>query len=289
MRKLIKVHFDLREFSASLRLGGKLCSFLGQMNVRLSQVVWMLFLITPRPIQAQSLDHSLFDAVLATHSTPQGVDYAKLKSNRAGLDQYVAKLGTISSKQFDRWPRAEQVAFLINAYNAIVLQQVIDDYPIQRSSKPAALVRPANSVWQIDGFFSDLKHRVAGRQLTLDQIEHEWLRPKYQEPRIHFALVCAAHSCPPLRGEAYRAERLSLQLDDQARLFLNDRARNRFDNAGAQLSEIFKWFADDFGGESGLRAFLARYLNPELAGKMRDSSYGIGYVDYDWILNDIAR
>jgi hypothetical protein len=217
------------------------------------------------------------------------VDYSKLKASRAQLDQYIARLGTVSSKQFDRWPRDEQIAYLINAYNAIVLQQVIDDYPIVRSNKPAALVRPANSVWQIDGFFTTLKHRVAGRQLTLDQIEHEWLRPKYKEPRIHFALVCAAQSCPPLRNEAYRADRLNAQLDEQARAFLNDRARNRFDKDTAQLSEIFKWFADDFGGEAGLRAYLARYLNPELAGRIRNTSYVIGYVDYDWMLNDVSR
>jgi hypothetical protein len=246
-------------------------------------VVW------PTPALAQSIDLSGLDTVLRSFSTADGVDYAKLKADRLGLDQFVVRLGTISSRTFDNWPREEQVAYLINAYNAIVLQQVIDDYPIARSSKPAALVRPANSVWQIDGFFNELKHRVAGRNLTLDQIEHEWLRPRYREPRIHFALVCAARSCPPLRREAYRADRLNAQLDEQARAFLNDRARNRFEAQGAQLSEIFKWFAVDFAGERGLRDYLARYLNSELAARIKSEKYDISYVAYDWTLNDVAR
>jgi hypothetical protein len=272
----------------SLRLCGEIPSLKGRTNV-ISGLFTLFLLVTVGAAKAQSFDHTKLTTALQTVVTARGVDYAKLEASRAGLDQYVARLGTISSRQFDRWPREEQIAYLINAYNAIVLQQVVDDYPIQRSTKAAALVRPANSVWQIDGFFDALKHRVAGRQLTLDQIEHEWLRPKFKEPRIHFALVCAAQSCPPLRSEAYRAERLSAQLDEQARLFLNDRARNRFDSDGAQLSEIFKWFAEDFGGETGLRTFLAGYLNAELAGRIKNASYVIGYVDYDWILNDVAR
>lgn len=238
---------------------------------------------------AQSFDHSSFDAVLRAHSKPTGIAYSALKADRAALDRYVAQLGAVPARTFQRWPKSEQVAFLINAYNAIVLQQVIDDHPIERSTNPAALVRPANSVWQIDGFFNALKHRLIGKDLTLDQIEHEWLRAKLREPRIHFALVCAARACPPLRNEAYRAEKLDAQLDDQARRFLNDRARNRFEADGAQLSEIFKWFADDFGGEAGLRNYLGRYLNSALAARMKDAAYRISYIDYDWELNDAPR
>jgi hypothetical protein len=245
--------------------------------------------LTTSSAYAQPFDHSLFDNVLRAHVKPGGVHYAGLKADRAGLDAYVAKLGAVSKQTFNAWSRSEQIAYLINAYNAIVLQQVIDDYPIERSKKPAALVRPANSVWQIDGFFSDLKHRLLSRDLTLDQIEHEWLRAKLKEPRIHFALVCAARSCPPLRDEAYRAEHLDAQLDDQARQFLNDRERNRFGAEHAQLSEIFKWFGEDFGGEQGLRSYLGKYLNAELKARIQTSSYAISYIDYDWTLNDISR
>ena len=238
---------------------------------------------------AQAVDHSLFDQVLARHVVLGSVDYTSLQAERAPLDTYIARLGTVSDATFQSWNRNERIAFLINAYNAIVLQQVIDDYPIRRSARPTALVRPANSVWQIDGFFGELKHRLLGRDLTLDQIEHEWLRAKLAEPRIHFALVCAARSCPPLRGEAYHAPKLDAQLDDQARTFLHDRERNRFTNEGAELSEIFKWFGEDFGGPKGLRAYLAKYLNPPLAARVKRSGYRIGYIDYDWTLNDATH
>ena len=252
-------------------------------------LILLALIFASRPLRAQTFDHSQFDVVLRVHASNGGIDYARLRADRAEIDQYIAKLGTVSLTSFSSWPRAERIAFLINAYNAIVLQQVIDDYPITRSTKPAALLRPANSVWQIDGFFSDLKHRVLGRDMTLDQIEHEWLRAKLKEPRIHFALVCAARSCPPLRNEAYRGDRVEAQLDEQARAFLNDRERNKFTNEGAQLSEIFKWFADDFGGERGLRVYLGRYLNPSLAARIRNNDYQIDYIEYDWTLNDVAR
>jgi hypothetical protein len=255
----------------------------------MKRLLLFVLLVLPVRVSGQVVDHRAFDVVLRTYAKPAGVDYAALKANRAELDRYVAQLGTVSGKTFDRWSRNEQIAFLVNSYNAIVLQQVIDDYPIQRSTTPAALVRPANSVWQIDGFFAELKHRLLGRDLTLDQIEHEWLRAKLKEPRIHFALVCAARSCPPLRAEAYHATKLDAQLDEQARQFLNDHERNRFGDEKAELSEIFKWFAEDFGGEKGLRAYLGKYLNAELRARMQNSGYAIGYIDYDWTLNDTAR
>ncbi len=260
-----------------------------RLKIGMKRLLLFVLLVAPAQLTGQGADHRAFDAVLRTYAKPAGVDYSGLKANRGELDQYIARLGAVSKKTFDSWSRNEQIAFLINAYNAIVLQQVIDDYPIQRSTNPSAVVRPANSVWQIDGFFAALKHRLLGRDLTLDQIEHEWLRAKLKEPRIHFALVCAARSCPPLRPEAYRAEKLDAQLDHQARQFLNDRERNRFGDQKAELSEIFKWFVEDFGGEKGLRAYLGKYLNAELRARMQTSGYAIGYIDYDWTLNDTAH
>jgi hypothetical protein len=249
----------------------------------------LAILLVPLAAPGQTYDHAAFDAVLRRHTSAAGVDYAGIQAERAALDGYVAQLGAVTRKTFDAWPHAEQVAFLINAYNAIVIKQVIDGYPIRRSARPAALVRPANSVWQINGFFDKLEHRLLDRRMTLDMIEHEWLRARLKEPRIHFALVCAARSCPPLRQEAYRGNRLGSQLDEQARAFLNDRERNRFSNEGADVSEIFKWFGEDFGGEKGLRNYLAKYLNPELSKRLKTDTYQIRYIEYDWTLNDVAR
>lgn len=240
-------------------------------------------------VAVQAIDHAPFTAVLARHTTPDGVRYAGLQADRSGLDGYVAAIGRVASAEFDRWHRNEQIAYLVNAYNALVLQQVIDHYPIKRSLHPAALVRPANSVWQISGFFSDLKHRVAGRELTLDEIEHKWLRPNWKEPRVHVALVCAARSCPPLRNEAYTAEKLDTQLDDQARRFLADASKNRFDRkrGTAQLSEIFKWFGEDFEAGGGVLGFVARYVGADDAAWLKSGKAKLGYIDYDWTLNEV--
>lgn len=236
----------------------------------------------------QSIDHSAFTSVLAKHTTPEGVRYAALQKERGGLDAYVSALGKVAANDFDRWGRHEQIAYLVNAYNAIVIKQVIDNYPIKRSLNPAALLRPANSVWQIGGFFSELKQRVAGRDLTLDEIEHKWLRERLKEPRIHAALVCAARSCPPLRNEAYTADRLDMQLDDQMRRFLLDASKNKFDRKRntVQLSEIFKWFGADFEPQGGVLAFAARYLSAEDAAWLKAAKPKLSFIDYDWSLNE---
>lgn len=246
---------------------------------------------SPATTRAQGFDQSDYDTVLRAYVSERGVDYARLRADRGGLDRYVARLGTVSAPQFDGWNRPEKLAYLINAYNAVVLQSVIDNYPIKRSLSPAALVKPANSVWQIPGFFNEATHKVAGRQVTLDDIEHKFLRAALKEPRIHAALVCAARSCPPLRREAYVADRVEPQLDDQARTFLNDPARNLFDRASGEvrLSEIFKWFGEDFGPkDKGVIAFAERYVDPAMQKWLHDGKYRISYFDYDWNLNDAA-
>ena len=241
------------------------------------------------PLRAQGFDHSDFDALLRNHASPAGVRYADLSASRVGLDRYIARIGAVSEATYTAWPRPEKLAYLINAYNAIVIQQVLDAYPIKRSLSPAALVRPANSVWQIPGFFTESTHQVAGRRLTLDDIEHKLLRASLKEPRIHAALVCAAVSCPPLRG-AYAAERIDAQLDDQMRSFLADPSRNRIDRSRGEvkLSEIFKWFAEDFGGTDGVVTFVARYTDAATQAWLRTGKFRVTYFDYDWNLNDAS-
>lgn len=264
-------------------------------------IVLFVALTAAAPVAGQAIDPAPYARVLSEHAVAGGVDYAGLARDRTDLDAYVRSLAGVSAAQFDAWPRAEQVAYLINAYNALVILQVVDEYPIKRSLRPSALVRPGNSVWQIDGFFDGIEHRVAGRDMTLDGIEHEWLRKRYAEPRIHAALVCAAHSCPPLRAEPFAAARLGDQLDDQMRLFVNDRERNRFDRADGKvrLSSIFDWFAEDFTSFApdrgyaaapdkarGVLALIARYLPDDTAVWLRDGRYEVDYLDYDWTLNE---
>lgn len=231
------------------------------------------------------------------------VRYGALQQKRTGLNDYLKDIAAVNQAQFESWGRNEQIAYLLNAYNALVVRTVMDNYPIKRSLAPSALIRPGNSVWQIPGFFNAIKHPVAGMHLTLDEIEHEWLRAKLREPRIHFALVCAARSCPSLRTEAYTASKLEAQLDDQARRFLTDTEKNRFDRARGTvtLSEILKWFGEDFvsfaplsaydgkPAERGVLGFASRFLAPEDAAWLQQGNLELSYTDYDWNLNDAGR
>ncbi|MGD8865990.1 MAG: DUF547 domain-containing protein [Gemmatimonadales bacterium] len=260
------------------------------------------------PLVGQSFDHTQLDTVLARFVQDGRVDYAALAIDREGLDLYLDEVATVAPAEFDSWPRKEQVAFLINAYNAYVLETVIDHYPIEGSSffkkliSPKRFAFPDNSIRHIDGAFDGITHKVAGRDMTLDEIEHGTLRAEYDEPRIHFALVCAAVSCPPLREEAYSGSRLDEQLDEQGRLFLNDPRLNRFEleRGEVYLSKIFDWFGDDFSGYAddsiqaangkirGVLAFVSRYLRERTVEFLRSADYEVHFLSYDWTLNDQA-
>lgn len=265
-------------------------------------LIWLAHAPLAQPTAAQAADP--WAELLAAHGTGDGVRYGALRRDRARLNSYLRQLSAVTAAQFDGWTRAQQMAHLINAYNAYVIATVVDAYPIQRRLSVKSALRPGNSVWQIAGFFDGIKHRAAGRLLTLDEIEHQWLRERYRDPRIHFALVCAARSCPALRAEPYAAERLDEQLEDQARRFLGDTRKNRFEPAAAvvQLSSIFDWFGEDFraptGSEASQRfpgnatqravlAFIRHYLPSEAAAWLEAGRYGIEYLEYDWALNDV--
>lgn len=258
---------------------------------------------------AQSFDHSPLDSVLARYVHDGRVDYGALKVDRERLDRYLIGVGEVSADEFADWSAAEQIAFLINAYNAYTLQTVIDHYPIEGSgffkklTDPKRFGFPSNSIRHIDGVFDGIEHTVAGRPMTLDDIEHGTLRTEYSEPRIHFALVCAAVSCPPLREEAYRGDRLDAQLDDQGERFLNDPRLNRFEieRGRIELSKIFDWFGEDFAqfasdaiaydGDDGLVGSLiyaSRYLRPRAVEFVESGDYEVDFLSYDWTLNDQA-
>lgn len=268
----------------------------------------MLMLAAAVPAAAQGFDHALFDSVLTRFVQDSRVDYAALKQNRGNLDRYVSRVAAVTPQRFAGWTEAERVAFLINAYNAYVLRTVIDNYPIQGSSffkkltAPKRFAFPRNSIRHIDGVFDGIKHEVAGEEMTLDEIEHGHLRAEYAEPRIHFALVCAAVSCPPLRQEAFRGDRLDQQLDEQGLAFMNDPRLNRFEIEGKRvhLSKILDWFGEDFeayavdSGYSrdsrinGVLSFVSRYLPERVVDFLEKGDYRVQVESYDWTLNDQA-
>ena len=234
-----------------------------------------------------AVDHSAFDQVLSTYVDSTGlVDYQGLKSSRA-LAPYVEMLAGVDP---ERLTADEQIAFWINAYNANTLKLVVDNYPTSSIKKlvpfaPFGLklfIPVANSPFALDFV------RVGGKKMSLDNIEHDVLRKRFQEPRIHFALVCAALSCPPLRREAYVGSRLDAQLDDQGRRFLHDPAKNQVPGAPgeARLSKIFDWFGGDFGADRGaLQAYLARYFSGDVQARLASGDYVLSFLPYDWSLN----
>lgn len=253
------------------------------MKLNLSlQTLWILTLASTLSAAAVSFDqsHAAFDALLKQHVRDGWVDYMALKANPTPLADYLEQLGAVSQAEFDRWSEPDRLAFLINLYNASTLKLVVDHYPVK-------------SVRDIGSFFrSPFKQAVVplfGQLVPLDTVEHQILRRQYAEPRIHFALVCAARSCPPLRSEAYVGARLDAQLREQGERFLRDPRRNRVDLAGRTLylSEIFKWFGQDFEKAAGsVQRFVADYLPPEAAAVARRDGFRVRYLPYDWSLND---
>jgi hypothetical protein len=227
------------------------------------------------------------------------VRYDNFAGDRAALQAYLGALSRVTQQEFSGWSKPQQMAFLINAYNAYTVEKILTRYP------------NIKSIWDFGKVFGNpFKDRfflLLGRESTLDGIEHETLRKPgvYDEPRVHFAVNCASIGCPMLREEAYVAERLDAQLEEQTRRFLSDRSRNRYADGRLEVSMIFNWFKEDwtsgyrgFDGKSApMRSreqFFTRYAalladdarHQEL---IRGQKAGIRHLDYDWALNDARK
>lgn len=236
-----------------------------------------------------SFDHSTFSEALGTYVDDDGlVDYQGLKQSDA-LIPYLQALAVTDPSQLSE---QEQIAFWINAYNALTLKFMLDNYPtesILRLSPKGIkglnfLIPKVNTPFKVESGY------VGGEKQSVDNIEHGILRPNYDEPRIHFAIVCAAMSCPPLRNEAYTGDRLDEQLNDQGRIFLHDRSKNAVPLNGTtiKISKIFDWFKSDFAeDDAGLQQYLAQYFDGDLKEKLEQGGFSkIEHTDYDWTIND---
>ena len=200
------------------------------------------------PARADDPASAQWTALLAKHvswneeGTASGVDYAGFAEDRQRLGEYLESLSAVSMATYQGWNKAQCRAFLVNAYNAFTIELILTKYPDLESIKD--LGSWFSSPWKQE--FVDL----LGTKRSLDEIEHELLRgsAEYDDPRIHFAVNCASVGCPALRPEAYTAEQLEAQLEDQTRRFLADRSRNRVDvqSQTVQVSKIFDWYGDDF-------------------------------------------
>lgn len=281
--------------------------------VILAALGWWLFL-RPRPrlvsfktgrppVAVTPFSYDDYGAVLAAFVDTQGlVDYHALKANRQRLDAFAAALGTLSPEAYSNWRQKDQIAFWINAYNALTLEAIIDHYPIRASLLKSAIF-PKNSIRQIPGVWTELRFEVVGKEVTLDHIEHQILRQQFNEPRIHMALVCAGKGCPPLRNEPYVGDRLDEQLANQTKMFLARPDKFRIDGSKGRvyLSPILDWFGGDFvrayGGEEKPKAgrtkeekavlsFIAAHLEARDHDYLATADYKVVYLDYDWSLNE---
>jgi hypothetical protein len=225
-----------------------------------------LVALVAAPVRA--FDHGALDRALRATVSNGSVDYTALRTNR-DLATYVAALPSAAPAKLST---NDRLAFWINAYNALVLKSVVD-HP--------RIARPLD----VEGFFNARRHSVAGRSLTLNQIEHDIIRKEFSEPLVHFGLVCAAVSCPQILPEAYRGATVRAVLAANARRYLAS-SQNGVDRTRrvVRLSQIFEWYKADFGGDRGLRAFLRTYA-PATFTEVLSAGGTIEYRPYEWRLN----
>ena len=230
----------------------------------------------PETSPASTVNHKIWADLLGKYVKPAGVDYSGFKAEEARLDQY---LKVLEDTDPGKLSRNEQFAYYINAYNAWTIKLILSGYPGVKSIKDFGTI--LKSPWQRKWV------RINDEIITLDDVEHKILRPRFKDPRVHFAINCSAASCPPLRPEPYRGQTLDQQLDDSTRSFVNDENSYRLDGNNLFVSRIFKWFSEDFS--DGALGFYLKYAEGNLKEKLatQKDTFKVKYLHYDWSLNDI--
>ena len=218
----------------------------------------------PKGVKVITPSHKQWDALLGQYVDSNGlVDYAGLKKNEAKLDAYLATLA--KATPIDLWSHNEGLAYWINAYNAFTFKLILNNYPVGSITD-----LDGGAPWKVKWI------KLGDKTYSLNNIEHDIIRPRYGDPRIHFAVVCAAKSCPPLLNKAFKPDMLNLQLDAVTRKFINNSNFNQV-NGDVRVSKIFDWYKEDFGN---LKDYLNQYL-----GQKIPTGKEIGFMDYDWSLN----
>lgn len=226
------------------------------------------------PAHGTRVDHGLYASLLNRHVAGGTVDYRSLQNDEAILDRYLDALAVVNPNTL---PAGEQFAFYANAYNAWTLKLILSRYPNLRSIKDLGSL-----------FKSPWKKKIAridGQLLTLDQIEHDILRKRFRDPRVHFAVNCASKGCPPLQAEPFTGSRLNDQLDRAARQFINNSRFNRLEGDTLRVSRIFDWFSKDFNDD--VIGYFLNYAHGPLRERLvkNKGRIRIKYLDYDWSLN----
>lgn len=247
--------------------------------------------LLPAPARAQEgpVDYSVWNQLLGKYYDPtRGMNYKALKANDGpALKQLRQRMATVDVAAL---PKNDQFAYWINLYNISVVATVVEGYPVKsiRDLSTDPIIR-------LNVFKKDTI-AIKGGKISLDTIENAKVREGFKDPRIHFAINCAAHSCPPIRPEAYVGTRIGGQLDDQVRKFMNGPFGAKFEKDGNSLTvnvtKIMDWFKDDFEKWGGGRAAFLRKYVPADKQKMIDAAKGdvdFEFAPYDWKLNDISK
>ncbi len=238
------------------------------------------------PTNTGRLDHSewqtLLDAYLITDD-PSGinlVDYAKLQANAADRGRLAGYIEYLQEQDPRQYAKDVQMAYWINLYNAVTVRVVVDAYPVASIKDIHEGLIPGTGPW------GDVHAMVAGQPLTLDNIEHDILRPIWQDSRIHYAVNCASMGCPNLAPEPYTADNLERQLEQGARDYVNHvRGAELLDEAFGVVSSIYYWYQEDFGNsEAGVLEHLRKYAEGDLAEQLREFDGSLDH-EYDWSLN----
>jgi len=256
---------------------------------------WMMIC----PAAADSLPNTAWEKLLKQFVAQGRVDYEGIRSYPALLHQSLKEFSRITRREYDQWPREQQIAHWINAYNLFTIKAIIDHYP----PKGWNLLYPRISIRQIGRVWDRKDYRTAGQRLSLNQIEHRILRPLFQEPRTHFVLVCASRGCPPLPSQPYTGENLEEMLNRQVMIYLNDKDHGLRWDPGTRtlfLSAIFSWYGEDFRSYAErhhlfeelpqkkryVMNFLWEYLPESIRKSLTAEPFQIHYMKYDWSLND---
>ncbi len=255
------------------------------------------------PFAEAAFKHDEFDKYLKRYVKSGHVDYESMSKDDYPLKHYLKLVGKYPLTELNAESRNNIMAFYINAYNAITIKRVLDNYPPFYTSTFFRVKQGYKSIKNIKGVWSVLKSRVAGSMMTLDNIEHKILRKKFRDPRIHFALVCASKGCPKLQSYAFKGSELGRQLDECAAVFLKTASKNNLcikcDTLG--LSKIFEWYGNDFTRKYGnnlvlnkkygkkigsVLNFATKYLDRKFTKSIHDKKYKIKFLDYSWELNE---
>ena len=219
-----------------------------------------------KPAAPQPPSHDAWDKLLQQYVSAAGkVNYAGFKKDRSKLEAYLDILQKNAPQS--EWSRPEKMAFWINVYNAFTVELIVDNYPVSSIMKLDG-GKPWDRKW-ID---------IGGKNYSLNNIENDILRPQFKDARIHFAVNCAAKSCPPLLNRAWTAANLEDNFEKQARAFINNPNFNKISEKEVEASKIFEWYASDFGN-------LAEFLNKYSATKI-NANAKVKYREYDWALNE---